>query len=130
MTMDTIFGALAQAGAAREDLVYTKTYVTDLGRLDDYTRAGRGAGRRPPGFHAAGHSGAAAARDAHRDRGRGHHRRRENAPRHLHRAHAREAAWLRPRVAVSDVVHVSGCTSMSSKGELQAVGDWRHPTTR
>jgi enamine deaminase RidA (YjgF/YER057c/UK114 family) len=38
-TMDTIFSALAQAGAAREDIVYTKTFLTDLGRSADYTRA-------------------------------------------------------------------------------------------
>ena len=38
-TMDTIFAALAQAGAAREDIVYTKTFLTDLTRSADYTRA-------------------------------------------------------------------------------------------
>lgn len=38
-TMDTIFSALAQAGAAREDIVYTKTFLTDLAHSADYTRA-------------------------------------------------------------------------------------------
>ncbi len=38
-TMDTIFWALGQAGAAREDIVYTKTFLTDLARTADYTRA-------------------------------------------------------------------------------------------
>src|SRR5262249_62024852 len=37
-TMDTIFAALEQAGATRGDLVYTKTYLTDLGGGDPYTR--------------------------------------------------------------------------------------------
>jgi enamine deaminase RidA (YjgF/YER057c/UK114 family) len=38
-TMDTIFTALAEAGAAREDIVYTKTFLTDLRHSADYTRA-------------------------------------------------------------------------------------------
>src|SRR5256885_6051379 len=37
-TMDTILSALQQAGAAREDIVYTKTYLTDLSAAADYTR--------------------------------------------------------------------------------------------
>ena len=38
-TMDTIFRALAEAGGAPGDLVYTKTYLTDLGQSAEYTRA-------------------------------------------------------------------------------------------
>jgi enamine deaminase RidA (YjgF/YER057c/UK114 family) len=38
-TMDTILGALANAGGEPGDLVYTKTYLTDLGKSADYTRA-------------------------------------------------------------------------------------------
>ena len=38
-TMDTIFGALEQAGGAREDIVYTKTFLTDLAGTRRTTRA-------------------------------------------------------------------------------------------
>jgi enamine deaminase RidA (YjgF/YER057c/UK114 family) len=37
--LDTIFAALAEAGGTPADLVYTKTYFTDLSRMADYTRA-------------------------------------------------------------------------------------------
>jgi enamine deaminase RidA (YjgF/YER057c/UK114 family) len=91
-TMDTIFSALAQAGAAREDIVYTKTFLTDLSRSADYTRAWLGrwvtcGPRRPcsaPGARVTG--------DADRDRGRGRHRRHEDPPRHLYPAAARSRA--------------------------------------
>src|SRR5215831_10926948 len=38
-TMDTIFGALAEAGGVPGDIVYTKTYLTDLSKSAEYTRA-------------------------------------------------------------------------------------------
>src|SRR6185295_15069005 len=38
-TMDTIFRALAEAGGVPGDLVYTKSYLTDLGQTAEYTRA-------------------------------------------------------------------------------------------
>ena len=125
LTMDTIFGALAQAGAAREDLVYTKTYVTDLTRLDDYTRGwlealgdvrpvstllGIPALLRPEmliEIEAEAIIGAASTR------------------RDIYTEHMREKPRGYARaVAAGDVIHVSGCTSMSSKGEVQAAGDW------
>lgn len=125
LTMDTIFGALTQAGAAREDLVYTKSYVTDLARLDDYTRGwvealgdvrpvstllGIPALLRPEmlvEIEAEAIIGAATTR------------------RDIYTEHMREKPRGYARaVAVGDVVHVSGCTSMSSKGEVQAAGDW------
>jgi len=37
-TMETILRALAEAGGVPGDLVYTKTFLTDLGRSDEYTR--------------------------------------------------------------------------------------------
>src|SRR5262245_53498323 len=36
--MDTIFHALAEAGGTPADIVYTKTFLTDLAKQDDYTR--------------------------------------------------------------------------------------------
>jgi enamine deaminase RidA (YjgF/YER057c/UK114 family) len=125
ITLDTIFAALAQAGAAREDLVYTKSYVTDLARLGDYTRGwvealgdvrpvstllGIPALLRPEmliEIEAEAIVGAARTR------------------RDIYTEHLREKPRGYARaVAVGDVVHVSGCTSMSSKGEVQAAGDW------
>jgi hypothetical protein len=38
-TMDTILRALAEASGQPGDLVYTKTFPTDLGQAADYTRA-------------------------------------------------------------------------------------------
>src|SRR5215467_11522540 len=38
-TMETILRALGEAGGVPGDLVYTKTFLTDLGRSDEYTRA-------------------------------------------------------------------------------------------
>ena len=125
MTLDTIFGALAQAGAAREDLVYTKTYVTDLARLDDYTRGwvealgdvrpvstllGIPALLRPEMLIEIEAEAIVGAGKIRRD---------------IYTEHMREKPRGYARaVAVGDVVHVSGCTSMSSKGEVQAAGDW------
>jgi len=125
VTMDTIFRALAEAGAAPGDLVYTKSYVTDLGRLDEYTRGwvealgdvrpastllGIPALLRPEmlvEIEAEAIIGAAKTR------------------RDIYTEHMREKPRGYARaVAAGDVIHVSGCTSMSSKGEVQAAGDW------
>ena len=125
LTLDTIFRALGEAGGTPGDLVYTKTYVTDLGKLDDYTRGfvealgdvrpvstllGIPALLRPEmliEIEAEAIIGAAKAR------------------RDIYTEHQREKPRGYARaVAVGDVVHVSGCTSMSSKGEVQAAGDW------
>src|SRR5262245_30736498 len=38
-TMETILRALSEAGGVPGDLVYTKTFLTDLSRSDEYTRA-------------------------------------------------------------------------------------------
>jgi enamine deaminase RidA (YjgF/YER057c/UK114 family) len=125
LTMDTIFRALAEAGAAPADLVYTKSYVTDLTRLDEYTRGwvealgdvrpastllGIPALLRPEmlvEIEAEALIGAARTR------------------RDIYTEHMREKPRGYARaVAVGDVIHVSGCTSMSSQGEVQAAGDW------
>jgi len=124
-TMDTIFAALAQAGAAREDIVYTKTFLTDLARSADYTRAWLEAlgDVRPTStllaipalvlpemlieIEAEAVIGAAKTRrDIYTQQQR-------EKPRGYARA-----------VAVGDRVWVSGCTSMNAAGEPQAPGDW------
>jgi enamine deaminase RidA (YjgF/YER057c/UK114 family) len=124
-TMDTIFRALEQAGGRPGDLVYTKTFVTDLTKTAEYTRAWLEAlGEvRPtstllgiPGLvlpemlieiEAEAILGAAASR------------------RDIYTQHMREKPRGYARAAeVGDLVYVSGCTSVAPTGEVQAVGDW------
>jgi enamine deaminase RidA (YjgF/YER057c/UK114 family) len=124
-TMETILGALAEAGGTRGDLVYTKTFVTDLAKTPDYTRAwiealgdvrpastllGIPALVRPEmliEIEAEAIIGAAAARrDIYTERQR-------EKPRGYARA-----------VEVGDRVYVSGCTAMNPASEVEAVGDW------
>jgi enamine deaminase RidA (YjgF/YER057c/UK114 family) len=128
-TMDTIFAALAQAGAAREDIVYTKTFLTDLARSADYTRAWLEAlgDVRPTStllgipalvlpemlieIEAEAIIGAAKTRrDIYTQQQR-------EKPRGYARA-----------VEVGDWIWVSGCTSMNAAGEPQAPGDWAAQT--
>ena len=124
-TMETILRALAEAGGAPGDLVYTKTFLTDLGRAADYTRAfvealgdvrpvstllGVPALVRPEllvEIEAEAVIGAAGAR------------------RDIYTQHQREKPRGYARaVAVGDQVYLSGCTSISAAGEMQAAGDW------
>jgi enamine deaminase RidA (YjgF/YER057c/UK114 family) len=123
--MDTIFRALDEAGGAPGDLVYTKTFLTDLGQSEAYTRAfveslgdvrpvstllGVPALVRPEllvEIEAEAVLGAASAR------------------RDIYTQHEREKPRGYARaVAVGDRVYVSGCTSISAAGEVQAAGDW------
>ena len=124
-TMDTIFRALEQAGAAPGDLVYTKTFLTDLGQAAEYTRAWLDAlGEVRPtstllGIPALVRPEMLIEIEAEAIVGAARSRR------DIYTAHARE----RPRgyaraVAVGERVYVSGCTSVSPAGESQATGDW------
>ena len=124
-TMDTILRALADAGGVPGDLVYTKTYLTDLGQSAEYTRAfvdalgdvrpistllGIPALVRPElliEIEAEAVLGAARTRHD------------------IYTQHLREKPRGYARaVAVGDQIYVSGCTSVSSTGEVQAAGDW------
>ena len=124
-TMDTILAALAEAGGAPGDLVYTKTFLTDVGRAADYTRAfvealgdvrpvstllGVPALIRPEllvEIEAEALVGAARTR------------------RDIYTRHLREKPRGYARAVVAgDRVYVSGCTSVSDTGEVQAAGDW------
>jgi enamine deaminase RidA (YjgF/YER057c/UK114 family) len=124
-TMATILGALAEAGGTRGDLVYTKTFVTDLGRTADYTRAWLEAlGDVRPASTLLGIPGlvrpemlveieAEAIIGASRTR------------RDIYTEHQREKPRGYARaVAVGDRVYVSGCTSINPASEIEAVGDW------
>ena len=124
-TMETIFWALDQAGGTPDDLVYTKSYITDVDKAADYWRAWVEAlGEvRPtstllviPGLvspemlveiEAEAIIGAAQSRrDIYTQQQR-------EKPRGYARA-----------VEVGDWVYVSGCTSINAAGEIQAEGDW------
>lgn len=128
-TMDTIFSALAQAGAALEDVVYTKTFLTDLHRSAEYTRAWLEAlGDVRPTSTLLGIPAlvlpemlieieAEAVIGAARSRRDIYTQQQREKPRGYARA-----------VEVGDWVWVSGCTSMSPAGEPQAAGDWAAQT--
>lgn len=123
--METIFGALEQAGGTRGDLVYTKTFLTTLNDGTEYTRAwieALGDVRpvstllvvpallRPEMLIEVE---AEAVIGAARTRREIYTQQRREHPRGYARA-----------VVVGDVIYVSGCTSLSSAGEPQAAGDW------
>ena len=128
-TMDTIFSALAEAGAAREDIVYTKTFLTDLGRSADYTRAWLEAlgDARPTSTLLAIPAlvlpemlieiEAEAIIGAVKTRRDIYTQQQREKPRGYARA-----------VEVGDWIWVSGCTSMNAAGEPQAAGDWAAQT--
>ena len=124
-TMDTIVMALAEAGGTPGDIVYTKTFLTDLGKAADYTRAWLEAlGDVRPTSTLLGVPGllrpemlieveAEAVLGAARSR------------RDIYTEHMREKPRGYARaVEVGDLVYVSGCTSLSSTGAVQAAGDW------
>jgi len=124
-TMDTIFRALADAGGVPGDLVYTKTYLTDLGKSADNTRAFVEAlgDVRPVstllGVPALVHPELLVEIEAEAVLGAARTRR------DIYTEHLREKPRGYARaVAVGDQIYVSGCTSMSSQGEPQASGDW------
>ena len=124
-TMDTILGALAEAGGTPGDIVYSKTFLTDLSKADQYTRAWLEAlGDVRPVSTLLGIPGlirpellieieVEAVLGANRTR------------RDIYTEHMREKPRGYARaVEVGDVVFVSGCTSLSSTGAVQAAGDW------
>ena len=124
-TLATIEWAVEQAGGTLADLVYTKTFVTDMSEADTQTQTrldalgevrptatllGIPALIRPEmlvEIEAEAIIGASKTRqdiftEKQRERARGYAR----------------------AVAVGDVVHVSGCTSIDADGEVQAPDDW------
>jgi enamine deaminase RidA (YjgF/YER057c/UK114 family) len=124
-TMETILRALAEAGGDPGDLVYTKTFLTDLSQTADYTRAFVEAlgDVRPVStllavpalirpellveIEAEAVVGAARIR------------------RDIYTQHQREKPRGYARAVVAgERIYVSGCTSVSATGEVQAPGDW------
>jgi enamine deaminase RidA (YjgF/YER057c/UK114 family) len=124
-TLETIFWALEQAGGTPGDLVYTKTFLTDLTRVADYNRAWLDAlGEVRPTSTLLGIPGLVRPEmlieiEAEAIIGAAQSRR------DIYTAQQREKPRGYARaVEVGDWVYVSGCTSLSPAGEVQAVGDW------
>jgi enamine deaminase RidA (YjgF/YER057c/UK114 family) len=125
LTLETILGALEETGGVPGDLVYTKTFVTDLARTADYTRAWLEAlGEIRPASTLLGIPAlvlpemlieieAEAIVGAARTRRDIYTERQRERPRGYARA-----------VQVGDRVWVSGCTALNPAGEIEAAGDW------
>ncbi len=124
-TLETILTALGQAGGVPGDLVYTKTFLTDLGKTTDYTRAWLEAlGEVRPASTLLGipalvrpemlveieaEAIIGAARSRH----------------DIYTVHQREKPRGYARaVQVGDRIYVSGCTAVNPAGEIEVVGDW------
>ena len=124
-TMDTIFAALEEAGCTPADLVYTKSFFTDLSQMAGYTRAwleavkdvrptsttlGIPALLRPDMLVAIEAEAIIGASKSRRDL---YTQREREKPRGYARA-----------VQVGDRIYMSGCTDLDAAGEIQAPGDW------
>jgi enamine deaminase RidA (YjgF/YER057c/UK114 family) len=126
-TMDTIFWALEQAGGTPGDLVYSKTFVTDLSQIADYTRAwveALGAVRPTSTLLGIPSSGLVRPEmliEIEAEAILGAAGLRRNLYTALRREEPRGYARA---VEVGDLVYVSGCTALSSAGAIQASGDW------
>jgi enamine deaminase RidA (YjgF/YER057c/UK114 family) len=124
-TLDTIFQALAEAGGTPADLVYTKSFFSDLSKMADYTRAWLDAfGDVRPTSTALGIPAllrpemlieieAEAIIGASKIRRDGYTQREREKP----RGYART-------VTVGDRIYMSGCTDLDAAGEVQAAHDW------
>jgi enamine deaminase RidA (YjgF/YER057c/UK114 family) len=123
--MDTIFAALEEAGGTPADLVYTKTFFTDLSQMAGYTRAwleavkdvrptsttlGIPALLRPDMLVEIEAEAVIGASKTRRDL---YTQREREKPRGYARA-----------VQVGDRIYMSGCTDLDDAGEVQARDDW------
>lgn len=124
-TLDTIFAALAEAGGTPADLVYTKSFFSDLSHMADYTRAwleafgdvrptsttlGIPALLRPEllvEIEAEAIIGAAG--------------RRRDVYTQQQREKPRGYARL---VEIGERIYMSGCTDLDAAGQVQAPNDW------
>ena len=124
-TLDTIFAALDQAGGTPADIVYTKSFFSDLSRMSDYTRAwleafgdvrptsttlGIPALLRPEMLIEIEAEAIIGASKTRRDV---YTQREREKPRGYARL-----------VEVGDQIFMSGCTDLDAAGDLQAPNDW------
>ncbi|GIX47831.1 MAG: hypothetical protein KatS3mg131_2042 [Candidatus Tectimicrobiota bacterium] len=125
LALETLLWALAQLGGTPGDLVYTKTFLTDLSHLPDYTRAWLDVlGEVRPtstllGIPALVHPDMLVEIEAEAILGAA--AKRQDIYTQFQREKPRGYARA---VAVDDWVYVSGCTALSPAGEVQAAGDW------
>jgi enamine deaminase RidA (YjgF/YER057c/UK114 family) len=124
-TLETIFHAVAEAGGTPADIVYTKSFFTDLSKTADYTRAWLEAfGDVRPTSTTLGIPSllrpemlieieAEAIIGAAKTRRDGYTQREREKP----RGYART-------VTVGDRIYMSGCTDLNAAGEVQTAGDW------
>jgi enamine deaminase RidA (YjgF/YER057c/UK114 family) len=124
-TMETIFWALERAGGTPGDLVYTKTYLTDLTRGAEYTRAWVEAlGEVRPTSTLLGSPALVSPEmliEIEAEAIIGASKTRQDMYTEFMREKPRGYARA---VAVGDWVYVSGCTSLHPNGEVQAIGNW------
>lgn len=123
--LDTIFAALAEAGGSPADLVYTKSFFTDLSQMTGYTRAWLEAfgDVRPTsttlGIPALIHPDMLIEIEAEAIIGASKTRR----DRYTQREREKPRGYARS-VEVGDRIYTSGCTDLDADGNLQAPGDW------
>jgi enamine deaminase RidA (YjgF/YER057c/UK114 family) len=124
-TLDTIFAALEQAGGTPADLVYTKSFFSDLGHMPDYTRAWLEAfGDVRPTSTTLGIPALLRPEmliEIEAEAIIGASKTRRNVYTQREREKPRGYARL---VEVGDRIYMSGCTDLDAAGELQAPGDW------
>ena len=124
-TLDTIFRALADAGGTPSDIVYTKSFFTDLSHQADYTRAWLEAfgDVRPTstvlGIPALVRPELLIEIEAEAIIGAGKIRR--DVFTQQQREKPRGYARL---VEVGDRIYMSGCTDLDAAGALQSPNDW------
>ena len=124
-TLDTIFAALAEAGGTPADLVYTKSFFTDLSHMADYTRAWLEAfgDVRPTsttlGIPALLRPEMLVEIEAEAIIGAAGRRRDVYTPQQ--REKPRGYARL---VEIGERIYMSGCTDLDAAGQVQAPNDW------
>ena len=124
-TLDTIAEAVEAAGGCLEDLVYTKTFVTDMARSPEQTRAKLEAfgDTRPCGtlLGVPALLTPAMLVEVEAEAVVGAHASRVDLYTGERREHGRGFARA---VSVGDQVFVSGCTAMDEHGTLHGENDW------
>jgi enamine deaminase RidA (YjgF/YER057c/UK114 family) len=124
-TLDTIFAALAQVGGTPADLVYTKSFFSDLSHMADYTRAwleAFGSGRPTSttlGIPALLRPEMLVEIEAEAIIGAARSRRDVYTPQR--REKPRGYARL---VEIGERIYMSGCTDLDAAGQVQAPNDW------
>ena len=124
-TLDTIFAALAEVGGTPADLVYTKSFFSDLSHMADYTRAWLEAfgNVRPTsttlGIPALLRPEMLVEIEAEAIIGAARRRRDVYTPQQ--REKPRGYARL---VEIGERIYMSGCTDLDAAGQVQAPNDW------